>query len=53
MLTTTILALAGFGAGALNAIAGGGTFLTFPALVWVGVPPIIANATATFAALPG
>ncbi|MBR9892032.1 sulfite exporter TauE/SafE family protein [Salipiger bermudensis] len=53
MLTTTILALAGFGAGALNAIAGGGTFLTFPALVWVGVPPIMANATATFAALPG
>ncbi|WP_226627768.1 sulfite exporter TauE/SafE family protein [Alloyangia pacifica] len=53
MLTTTILALAGVGAGALNAIAGGGTFLTFPALVWVGVPPIMANATATFAALPG
>ncbi|SDI86098.1 sulfite exporter TauE/SafE family protein [Alloyangia pacifica] len=53
MLTTTILALAGFGAGALNAIAGGGTFLTFPALVWLGVPPIMANATATFAALPG
>ncbi|SDI87445.1 sulfite exporter TauE/SafE family protein [Alloyangia pacifica] len=53
MLTTTILALAGFGAGALNAIAGGGTFLTFPALVWVGVSPIMANATATFAALPG
>ncbi|SFT26347.1 hypothetical protein SAMN04488050_1259 [Alloyangia pacifica] len=53
MLTTTILALAGFGAGALNAIAGGGTFLTFPALVWLGVSPIMANATATFAALPG
>lgn len=53
MLTFIVLALAGFGAGALNAAAGGGTFLTFPALVWAGVPPIMANATATFAALPG
>lgn len=53
MLTIFVLALAGLGAGALNAIAGGGTFLTFPALVWAGVPPIMANATATFAALPG
>ncbi|MCI5109760.1 MAG: sulfite exporter TauE/SafE family protein [Marivita sp.] len=53
MLTPIILTLAGLGAGALNAIAGGGTFLTFPALVWAGIPPIMANATATFAALPG
>ncbi|MCC0062796.1 MAG: sulfite exporter TauE/SafE family protein [Defluviimonas sp.] len=53
MMTVLILVLAGLGAGALNAIAGGGTFLTFPALVWAGVPPIMANATATFAALPG
>lgn len=53
MLTYVVLAIAGLGAGVLNAIAGGGTFLSFPALVWAGVPPIIANATATFAALPG
>jgi uncharacterized membrane protein YfcA len=53
MLTYLVLAIAGFAAGALNAVAGGGTFLSFPALVWVGVPPITANATATFAALPG
>lgn len=53
MLTIIVLILAGLGAGALNAIAGGGTFLSFPALVWAGVPPIMANATATFAALPG
>ncbi|MFZ1471112.1 MAG: sulfite exporter TauE/SafE family protein [Paracoccaceae bacterium] len=53
MLTTIVLVLAGLAAGALNALAGGGTFLTFPALVWAGVPPISANATATFAALPG
>lgn len=48
-----ILVLAGLGAGALNAVAGGGTFLSFPALVFIGIPPIAANATATLAALPG
>lgn len=48
-----VLCLAGFTAGALNAVAGGGTFLTFPALIWVGVPPVMANATATVTALPG
>lgn len=53
MFEIIILVLAGLGAGALNAVAGGGTFLSFPALVWAGVPPIMANATATFAALPG
>lgn len=45
--------LAGLAAGALNAVAGGGTFISFPALVWLGVPPVMANATATLAALPG
>lgn len=53
MLTTLVLILAGLMAGALNAVAGGGTFITFPALVWAGVPPIMANATATITALPG
>ena len=48
-----ILCLAGFGAGIINAIAGGGTFLTFPALVWAGVPPVAANATSAVAVLPG
>ena len=51
----TILLLAGaaFGAGVLNAIAGGGSFLTFPALVFAGVPPIAANATSALAVSPG
>ena len=48
-----ILIVAAFGAGVLNTIAGGGTFLTFPALVFVGVPPIIANATSAIAVFPG
>lgn len=39
--------------GAINSIAGGGTLLTFPAIVWLGVPPIVANATSTVALWPG
>ncbi|WP_111431343.1 sulfite exporter TauE/SafE family protein [Rhodobacteraceae bacterium DSL-40] len=53
MLQFLVLSLAGLAAGALNAVAGGGTFLSFPALVWLGVPPVMANATATLTALPG
>ena len=48
-----LLGLAAFGAGVLNAIAGGGSFLTFPALVFAGVPPIAANATSALAVSPG
>lgn len=48
-----LLAVAAVAAGALNAIAGGGSFLTFPALVAVGVPPIAANATSAVAVSPG
>ncbi len=48
-----LVLLAAFFAGVLNTIAGGGTFLTFPALVFVGVPPIIANATSAVAVFPG
>ena len=48
-----VLALAGFVAGIVNAIAGGGSFLTFPALVWAGVPPVAANATSAVAVFPG
>ena len=48
-----LIIAAAFGAGVLNTIAGGGTFLTFPALVFIGVPPVIANATSGVAVLPG
>lgn len=44
---------AGLLAGLVNAVAGGGTFFTFPALVSVGLPPVIANATSALAVWPG
>lgn len=45
--------LAAAAASVVNAIAGGGTLLTFPALIALGIPPITANATSTVALLPG
>lgn len=48
-----VLGVAAFAAGLLNTIAGGGTFLTFPALVYTGVPVVSANATSTVAVFPG
>ncbi len=50
---SVVLFVAGFLGGMLNSIAGGGTFITFPALIYVGVPPIQANATNTFASCSG
>jgi uncharacterized membrane protein YfcA len=44
---------AGFFGGVLNSVAGGGSFITFPALLFVGVSPISANATNTFASCAG
>jgi len=46
------LMAAGFVAGVMNAIAGGGTLVTFPALVFAGLPSVVANATSTVALLP-
>src|SRR5216684_1855171 len=40
-------------AGTLNALAGGGSFISFPALLFLGVPPVQANATNTVALWPG
>src|SRR5262249_60638816 len=44
---------AAFAAGMVNSVAGGGTLLSFPALVWAGHNPIYANATNTLALGPG
>ena len=48
-----LLLVASFLGGALNAAAGGGTFLTLPALTIIGVSPVAANATSTAPLLPG
>jgi hypothetical protein len=47
------LVTASFIAGAINAMAGGGSFISFPAMIAIGVPPIQANATNTVALWPG
>jgi uncharacterized membrane protein YfcA len=47
-----MLAGAGFVAGAMNAVAGGGTFVTLPALTLAGLPPTIGNASSTVALFP-
>jgi uncharacterized membrane protein YfcA len=53
-VTTHLLILAaGFGAGFVNAVAGGGTLLTFPALLYSGLSAVGANATSTVAIWPG
>ncbi len=48
-----LLLVAGVAAGAVNAMAGGGTLLTFPALLAVGLNPVAANVTNTVAVWPG
>ncbi len=44
---------AAFVAGAINSVAGGGTLVSFPALIWLGLPSTVANATSTVAIWPG
>ena len=53
VLHALLLFAAAFFAGAINSVAGGGTLLTFPALIWLGLDPKIANATSTVALWPG
>ncbi len=53
MLTWTLLAFAGFAAGVINAIAGGGSLVSFPALLTTGMGSVTANATNTIAVWPG
>jgi uncharacterized membrane protein YfcA len=48
-----LLAAAGAAAGAVNAVAGGGSLISFPALVAAGVPPLAANVTNQVAVTPG
>ena len=53
MTNPLLILAAGFGAGFVNAVAGGGTLLTFPALLYSGLSAVAANATSTVAIWPG
>src|SRR5215212_1320571 len=53
VLQYALIALAGMAAGLVNAIAGGGTLLSFPAMTAIGMPAISANVTNTVALWPG
>jgi uncharacterized membrane protein YfcA len=52
-MTLLLLIAAAFAAGAINSVAGGGSFLTFPSLIFSGVAPVVANASSTVALVPG
>lgn len=52
ILIDGVLVVTSFLAGAINSVAGGGTFFTFPALIFAGVPPVSANATSSVAVFP-
>ena len=47
-----LIGAGGFAAGAVNSMAGGGTFFSFPALLAVGLPPVVANASNSVALWP-
>jgi uncharacterized protein len=51
--TDLILIAAAFSAGLVNSVAGGGQLLAFPAMVFSGVPSVVANASSTVALFPG
>jgi uncharacterized protein len=53
LATYGLLFLAAAIGGAINSVAGGGSFVAFPALLFAGVPPVPANATNTIALWPG
>lgn len=48
-----LIALAGIGAGAINAVVGSGTLITFPTLIALGYPPVLANVSNTVGLVPG
>lgn len=53
IIPMVVVFTAGVLAGMINSIAGGGTLISFPALIWIGRDPVVANATNTVAIWPG
>jgi uncharacterized membrane protein YfcA len=52
-LETSLIFLAGVGAGTINTVVGSGTLITFPVLLSLGLPPVTANVTNTLGLFPG
>ncbi|CAN5705512.1 sulfite exporter TauE/SafE family protein [soil metagenome] len=53
VINAALVLLAGVAAGAMNAVVGAGTLITFPTLVALGVPPVLANVSNTVGLVPG
>lgn len=53
LVEAVLVVLAGLGAGTINAVVGSGSLITFPTLVWVGLPPVVANVSNTVGLVPG
>lgn len=53
LLTILVLFVSGVLTGMINAVAGGGTFLSFGTLTFAGIPPVVANATSSITQFPG
>ncbi|HEX7585197.1 MAG TPA: sulfite exporter TauE/SafE family protein [Prolixibacteraceae bacterium] len=53
LFNEVLIFLAAVAAGFINAMAGGGTLVTFPVLLAIGIPPVVANVTNTVALVPG
>ncbi len=52
-LEAGLVVLAGLAAGTINTVVGSGTLVTFPTLLWVGLPPVVANVSNTVGLVPG
>jgi uncharacterized protein len=48
-----LIVLAGLAAGTINTVVGSGSLVTFPTLLWVGLPPVVANVSNTVGLVPG
>lgn len=53
LLESVVVLVAGFGAGTINGVIGSGTLITFPVLLAVGYPPVVANVSNTLGLVPG
>ncbi|MER7164746.1 sulfite exporter TauE/SafE family protein [Micromonospora sp. NPDC000207] len=53
LLDAGLLVVAGLAAGMVNAVAGGGSLISFPAMIAIGVPPVAANMSNSMAVAPG